>query len=191
MKKQSYVYFFKPCGVDGPIKIGCSESPEDRMATFAAWSPWPLEMIGRVPGTTKDEIYLHRCFWQVRSHGEWFRSSPELRAAIHRVLVLGVVPRDIVPDEMLGTPQRKLRTPEHKLRMSYRMRVDWQERKRRSNEGYYRVPADVDAILDRWSGYNGRKRQAPSTEELERIEAFLANPEPEMTFHPYQKRVAA
>jgi len=83
------VYFFKPCGLDGPIKIGCSECPQARLETFAAWSPFPLELIGSVPGTMQDELYLHRCFYPLRSHGEWFRSSPELRAAIDRRLSEG------------------------------------------------------------------------------------------------------
>jgi hypothetical protein len=188
---QQYVYFFKPCGLDGPIKIGCSVTPHDRMATFVAWSPFPLELIGSVRGTGKDEVYLHRCFWSSRSHGEWFRSTPELRQCIARILELGHVPRDVVPVEQMGKPERRIRTQEHCRRMSYRMRVDWQTRRLRTPEGYYTEPRDIRDILDRWSGNRGHERRSPSPDEFARLDAFLANPTPELTFHAYAKRVAA
>ncbi len=189
----SRVYFFKPSGLDGPIKIGCSATPFDRMATFAAWSPFPLEMIGHVAGTSKDEFYLHRCFWSVRSHGEWFRSSPELRQAIERILQIGHVPRDVVPPEKMGTMERRIRTEDHRRKMSYRMRCDWAVRKRRTPDGYVREPQDIRDILDRWSGYPrcGGEVQQPSAVELARLDAFLENPEPELVFFAYGKREAA
>lgn len=188
---KQYVYFFKPAGLDGPIKIGCSATPYDRLATFAAWSPFPLEMIGSVPGSAKDETYLHRCFYSSRSHGEWFRSTPELRDAIARILELGHVPCDVVTADKMGKPERRIRSAEHCLRMSYRMRIDWQVRRLRNSEGYYNIPQDVSVILDHWSGNRGYERRSPSPDEFARLDAFLANPTPELTFHAYAKRVAA
>jgi hypothetical protein len=57
-----YVYFIKPVGMDGPIKIGCSNIPEHRLVSLSMWSPFPLEIIGKTPGNLKDEGFLHRCF---------------------------------------------------------------------------------------------------------------------------------
>ena len=184
-----FVYFLKPVERLGPIKIGCSREPHSRLETFMAWSPFPLELIGRVPGDTKDENYLHRCFWDRRSHGEWFHHSVELREAIDRILVLGVVSRDIVsPNELKSRPGRK-RTPEQSRLMSYRMRIDWALRKMRTDEGYWSAPQDIRKILDDWSAWRGL-RKPPTQENIERLESFLCNPAGEAIFHAI-RRVAA
>lgn len=91
MIKKRHVYFFKPIGFDGPIKIGCSESPMRRMDVHVYWSPWPLELIGSVPGDFDDERFLHGCFFSSHMHHEWFHSSPNLRRAIDEILASGSV----------------------------------------------------------------------------------------------------
>lgn len=91
-----HIYFLKPIGLDGPIKIGCSNWPERRLAIAANWSPLPLEIIGRVPGDHCDEKYLHRLFDGDRLHHEWFETSTALKTAIALTLSLGRVPRVIV-----------------------------------------------------------------------------------------------
>lgn len=101
-----HVYFIKPIGMDGPIKIGTSHSPLERIKTFATWSPIPLELIGAVPGSHAEETFLHQRFADLHSHLEWFRSSPLLLRTIRRILdgetfasaceglpVLGKIPR--------------------------------------------------------------------------------------------------
>jgi hypothetical protein len=57
---------------------------------LAAWSPWPLELIGTVQGTIVDEHFLHKCFANCHSHREWFHSTPDLREAIQKILVQGI-----------------------------------------------------------------------------------------------------
>lgn len=91
MIRAKHVYFFKPIGFDGPIKIGCSESPMRRMDVHVYWSPWPLELIGSVPGDFEDERFLHNCFFSSHMHHEWFQSSPKLRRAIDEILAAGSV----------------------------------------------------------------------------------------------------
>jgi hypothetical protein len=83
----TYIYFLKPKKRPGPIKVGCSALPQSRLEIFMAWSPFPLEIIGKVPGTLKDEGFFHRCFADCHSHGEWFRATPRLlepNASRHR-----------------------------------------------------------------------------------------------------------
>jgi hypothetical protein len=83
------VYFIRPIGQDGPIKIGSSRWPEERLASYTRWSPYPLEIVVSVPGTMKVEMAIHRCFADARSHEEWFRPIPRLLAVIEK-LVEGV-----------------------------------------------------------------------------------------------------
>lgn len=99
--KPKQVYFLKPVGMKGPIKIGSSRLPEARLTNMVRWSPLPLEMIGSVPGSTADEVYLHRCFVRDHLHHEWFHWSDALLEAIARTLALGFVPRNIVDDSKL------------------------------------------------------------------------------------------
>lgn len=82
MKK---VYFIKPVGLEGPIKIGCSRWPEHRLADLAKWSPIPLEIMASGPGEHVLERFIHRMFKDVRSHKEWFHSTPALLARIDLV----------------------------------------------------------------------------------------------------------
>lgn len=80
-----YIYFVKPVGMDGPIKIGCSKAPIDRVENLSRWSPFPLEIIATAPGNLKVERNLHDCFIDGYSHHEWFHPTPEMLAGIEAV----------------------------------------------------------------------------------------------------------
>src|SRR5688572_3434288 len=80
--RASYIYFLKPVGMSGPIKIGCSYLPECRLRSLTCWSPFPLEMIVTVPGTRSLENMLHGCFADALTHFEWFHPIPALLAGI-------------------------------------------------------------------------------------------------------------
>lgn len=79
------VYFIKPVGMDGPIKIGCSKWPEHRLVDLSIWSPFPLEIIASGEGSHELERFIHRMFAESRSHKEWFHATPDLVARILRV----------------------------------------------------------------------------------------------------------
>lgn len=79
------IYFIKPVGQDGPIKIGCSSNPRLRLGQQMAWSAYPLEIICTVPGTIALEKNIHECFIDCHSHGEWFHATPRLLTAIARI----------------------------------------------------------------------------------------------------------
>lgn len=81
-----WIYFFKPVGMIGPIKIGCSRKPGNRLAYLARWSPFPLECIGSVLGDIVFERAIHRKFADQHDHEEWFRATPELIAFIRKAL---------------------------------------------------------------------------------------------------------
>lgn len=86
------VYFLRPVGQLGPIKIGCSKLPELRLETLTVWSPTRLELICSVPGTHKDERTIHGMFERHHVHGEWFGASKELLALIDHCSLNGELP---------------------------------------------------------------------------------------------------
>lgn len=83
--KPKNVYFMRPVGRVGPIKVGCSTLPEDRLIALAHWSPFPLEIVAAGEGTHQLERFLHRKFKGVRSHGEWYWPTPDMLTSIKRV----------------------------------------------------------------------------------------------------------
>lgn len=44
------IYFIRPVGQRGPIKIGCSYLPLDRLRGLCQWSPLPLEVVATCDG---------------------------------------------------------------------------------------------------------------------------------------------
>lgn len=83
---QGHVYFIRPVGMVGPIKIGTTLLPMKRLDKLTHWSPFPLELIGAVTGGHFHETFLHNRFANQHSHKEWFHSSPLLLQTIGRLL---------------------------------------------------------------------------------------------------------
>jgi len=109
------VYFMKPIALDGPIKIGLSGNPRERLRTSAAWSPFPLEVIGAVPGRWIDEQFLHECLADHHFHGEWFHAAPLVREAVEMVLSTG----GFENVRAALAPLRNIRTKAHRATLSY------------------------------------------------------------------------
>ena len=80
-----YVYFIKPVGMAGPIKIGVSQYVPERLMKLAVWSPFPLEVAVTIPGNAALETNLHDCLLEHRSHGEWFHPNPPVLELIERL----------------------------------------------------------------------------------------------------------
>ena len=71
------VYFISgPAG--SKIKIGWAYSPEKRLRTIQNMSPFPLRILGTIPGGQTKEAELHQQFRHLRSYGEWFEPDQEL-----------------------------------------------------------------------------------------------------------------
>lgn len=78
----SRVYFIKPVGMDGPIKVGCSYSPEGRRKTLDTWSPFALEIIAEIDGDFQLERRFHALFAETHQRREWFGMSKRMAATI-------------------------------------------------------------------------------------------------------------
>ena len=87
-----HVYFLRPVGQLGPIKIGCSKLPQSRLDSVTIWSPMRLEFICSVPGSHTEERTLHGMFAKHRVHGEWFGASKELLTLIDHCAATGALP---------------------------------------------------------------------------------------------------
>lgn len=83
--RNRYVYFIKPVGQAGPIKIGHSHIPFERLNVQMNWSPAPLEMMTWALGGRNEEMALHRKFAEQRSHCEWFWPTPEMLGGIDAI----------------------------------------------------------------------------------------------------------
>lgn len=75
------VYFIR---VNAFVKIGYARNPLERLRHVQAASPYPVELMGALPGGTELEERLHRFFDHCRERGEWFRLEPHLRAFVVR-----------------------------------------------------------------------------------------------------------
>lgn len=76
------VYFIKPVGMDGPIKIGCSQSPQLRREALDNWSPFALEIVAEIEGGFDLERRFHALFVETHQRREWFGWSKRLAATI-------------------------------------------------------------------------------------------------------------
>lgn len=84
-QERSYVYFLRPVGQRGPVKIGSSVRPVGRLANYAIWSPLPLEVAATIAGDRDMEAQFHTLFAADHSHHEWFRGSDRMDAVIDAV----------------------------------------------------------------------------------------------------------
>lgn len=122
-----HVYFLRRTSGEGPVKIGCSFEPEDRLATFMAWSPYPLEIAARIPGDMKLEGRFHTLLRADWSHGEWFFPSDHVLRVVSDVAA-GMFDFSTLPPKIIRPPAqydsrrepwtegRKLEARLHRLR---------------------------------------------------------------------------
>jgi hypothetical protein len=80
-----YVYFIGTADPSLPIKIGKAKDVRHRFANLKVGSPVPLQILASVPGGKRLEWELHARLRESRSHGEWFRPTPELLGLIERL----------------------------------------------------------------------------------------------------------
>jgi hypothetical protein len=79
----AFVYFFQ-AETGGPIKIGLSGNPNNRLASVQTGHPTKLRMLSVVEGGSKTERELHSRFAHLRLEGEWFAPAEELIEFIRR-----------------------------------------------------------------------------------------------------------
>lgn len=173
-----HVYFLRPVGQQGPVKIGYSKYPPSRLLMYLTWSPVELEIAATTPGDIYVEQKLHSIFADQHSHLEWFHASKRLTALIAGVAA-GVPLGDLVNLDAAPKPFRK----PHKqppctdnrrlfLKCSARLRI---ARNRAREKGvHFFVPDDIQGVMNRWCRRPGRAEITPTPEQLRRIEALLA-----------------
>jgi hypothetical protein len=181
----SYIYFMKPIGMDGPVKIGCSAKPQERLKALSTWSPFPLEIAASVIGQFPDEKFLHRCFSQFHTHHEWFEANPLLGETIAQVasgatidevrasLTPGQTIQLVGENRLVGLEEPERAQEDYQSGYpAYSRRVWWAVKK----AGF--EPADIAEILDRWAGSNYRLPIEPTPAEFRRLDGFLRDLEP-------------
>jgi hypothetical protein len=89
---EKHIYFMRPVGQIGPIKIGCSRMPFKRLEMLSIVSPLRLEIIATTPGDHATERRLHGMFASDWLHHEWFAASKGLLAIVEHVTTTGELP---------------------------------------------------------------------------------------------------
>lgn len=113
-----WVYFVKPIGMPGPIKIGCSAMPRHRLSQLNSWAAFPLEIICRIPGDYDAERRFHARLQADWSHSEWFHPTPDVLAVVESAK-LGVIP---------DTSPKILRKRDEAVMKSRGERIGWRHR---------------------------------------------------------------
>lgn len=181
---KKFVYFMRPVGMNGPIKIGCTGFIRERLMQLTVWSPFPLEVLYMEEADHTLERNLHRCFADCHSHHEWFHPSERLLATIERLQAGEKIASAVDLSDERGSifGNRFKGTPDIMAGYrSYLMRIIWASKKaRKANSDACYTPADIDKIMDTWvggftSGFIAKVR--PDQEQFNRLEEFLSNPE--------------
>lgn len=111
------VYFIKPVGMDGPIKIGCSEQVEKRLSHLTR-KRRPLEIAATIPGDYFVERQFHTLFREDHIGKEWFFWTAEMGEVIAAINA-GTFDLTSLPAEPVRLPRKLIEyTPERRARMS-------------------------------------------------------------------------
>jgi hypothetical protein len=113
-RSRSYVYIIGQAH-DGPVKIGVSTKPRNRLHALQASNPAKLRILAKFRGDRDLEAAVHRLLGAYRLQGEWFERSVAVRTFIDNVLrgiaiegmVIEHVSSDNSWDEVLSEEWRK------------------------------------------------------------------------------------
>lgn len=175
------VYFMRPIGQRGPIKIGCSATPAKRLRTYEIWSPVMLEIIAFAPGSSAHENYLHHKFASHRLHGEWFEATADLVALVDSVAETGALPPLEIPtnpkewkayhEERKGNlPRRDNAARLNKYRLTKRVHAAEQRAFGFSWRTIIR-PDDVAAIIESYQGFGSA---LPTEKQVAVLEKYIS-----------------
>lgn len=173
------IYFIKPIGMAGPIKIGYTTNSAQRLEGLTVWSPFKLEIMHTVPGDIKLEWKVHAHFADLHSHHEWFHPGDRLVSAIKRMRAGERLEEVIDLNDRRGSiTGRPEWTPERRSRLSYTSRVRWAFQRFQEESGHVRcaLPARVKQIIDDWSAQKGLTCRFLSADDYAHLDAFLKEP---------------
>lgn len=119
------VYFIRPIGMESPVKVGSSVSPDGRRETLETWSPFPLEVIAEIEGGYEIERRFHALFRDTYQRREWFDWSPLIAETVTAINTGTFDVATLPAPQRLGLQylQRKPWTDEQRLRASYSHRI--------------------------------------------------------------------
>lgn len=110
------VYFIKPVGNSGPVKIGCSANPQQRLAHITRQRR-PMEIAAIIEGDFRVERQFHAMFRADHIGSEWFFWSTEMQAVIEAI-ASGNFDVSALPEPQ-RLPRKQIEyTPERRARMS-------------------------------------------------------------------------
>jgi hypothetical protein len=137
--KERFIYFMKPVGFPGPIKIGFSNDPMKRLKSCATWSPIRLQVIATADGDRTIERQLHNHFADIHSHGEWFHPHERLLTAIKAIKAGATVAEAVDLSEkrgnILAKAQMATKIKNGTVRKpTYQKVMDWLDEQERSQE---------------------------------------------------------
>lgn len=175
-KGTQVVYFIRPVGRTGPVKIGCTHFHRERLAQLADWSPLPLEIAAMAPGNELTEAQLHACFADHWSHREWFRENQRLTELIVR-LASGVPLHEAIDLPAHAVPLRQRRfapgNRERELYHSYRSRLAYLVRKADQEEPFiHHLPKHVQSALNKWKN-KANKGQSLDAETVKMLDGVI------------------
>jgi hypothetical protein len=81
------VIYFVRC--EGFVKIGFTANAHERMGTLRTASPFPLVLLGWLPGNADLEAAIQRRLAIHRERGEWFRLHKQVAAFISECVARG------------------------------------------------------------------------------------------------------
>ena len=144
-RRSQFVYFIKPVGFEGPIKIGCSASPEQRRSALENWCPFPLEILAEIEGGFDCERRFHALFEADHIRREWFNVSDRLLAVIASINAanfdLSSLPEPkCLAGKVAGVTIPK--TEQQRKQVSYSLRASHAQKR-----SGYRCPVRTDGIV--------------------------------------------
>jgi hypothetical protein len=167
MSRQSYVYFIKPVGLPGPIKIGFSVNTRERLLSLGAWSPLKLEIIAEIPGTCQLEKNIQDCLLNSHSHHEWFFPTDEVISVVEAIKAGIPIEEAVDLTNRVGSIRtRGLSgwTESTKKRASYSTRI------RNLHWKGYKTPQQIESILRKWD-----RDRSPSSEDIALLDVFISD----------------
>jgi hypothetical protein len=175
MNEPPFIYFMKPVGMTGPIKIGCSFMPERRLSTLSTWSPFELEIITTIAGGQRLERNIHECFADLHSHREWFRPGQRLLDVICRLKDGEPVERAINLNNRIGSIRKGRcggaswdEQTRQKMSVLHRVRFAL---KRIGVENGRIIPTALESVV------RASEVRMLTVDERAELDAFIANPQ--------------
>lgn len=85
LNENGFVYFAQSIDGTGPIKIGFTKFPDQRIRGLQGQSPVILRFLATIEGTRRQEQELHDRFRKCCHHNEWFNPTQELMEYIDSI----------------------------------------------------------------------------------------------------------